>query len=90
MTIRWVALLPDPVIGLEQPIARKDGTRYEWTAPDKAAAKELAKLELPPYEFRLCAVVSVGEWEELRREKRQPKWSPWAMPKFVAERDRRL
>jgi len=71
--IRWVALLPDPVTGLDQPIKAISGQDMVWIAPDQKAATKQVKAALSLAAYTLCAVVSVVDWEARKQIKQRPK-----------------
>lgn len=86
--IRWIALLPDPVIGLDEPVRGDDGKRLEWVAPDKAAATALAQKDLGLGQFRLASIVSLAEFETLPGRAKQLRSREWIAPRFRVHRDR--
>lgn len=72
--IRWLALLPDPVTGLDAPTCEAgSGKSMIWVAPDLAAARVQVKAALFPNQYRLCSVVSVVDWEARQREPQRSK-----------------
>lgn len=71
--VRWVALIPDPVTGLDSPARQIYGGPIIWHAPDVAAARLKVQQDLSPAAYRLCSVVSVVDWESRRRVKQYPK-----------------
>lgn len=74
--VRWIAILPDPTTGFDTPVIGGDGKPFEWLAPDKRAAAELAKNDLTPNQLRLASIVSVVEFESRTREPhRKVEWS---------------
>lgn len=73
--IRWVALLPDPVTGLDAPVRAINGQPMIWTAADLEAARQQVKAVLLPNAFRLCSVVSVVDWTERQHTPQRRKLS---------------
>jgi hypothetical protein len=71
--IRWLALFPNPVTGLDEPVAGPDGQPWTWMAPNREYAIRLAKRDLTPAQMRLVAVVSVVDWESRKQERQRPK-----------------
>ena len=66
--VRWVALLPDPVMGSQLPVVDSAGKPREWLAPDKVTARTLVSQTLTQPEFWVCDVVSVLEWEARKND----------------------
>lgn len=61
--IRWLALLPDPVTGLDAPVRDADGRPVVIHAPDRDTARGAAKLLLRRAQYRLCGIVALVDWE---------------------------
>jgi hypothetical protein len=60
--VRWLALLPDPVTGLDKPVEGEDGQPLEWLAPNREMAIRRVRRDLSPAQVRLMSVVSVLDW----------------------------
>jgi hypothetical protein len=65
--VRWVALLPDPVTGIDAPVPQMgSGAPMVWTAPNLEMAVRLVRAALKPIAFKLCQVVQESEWRAHR------------------------
>ncbi len=65
--LRWVALLPDPVTGIDAPVPEVGtGKPHVWVAPNLEMAVRLVRAALRPIAFKLCQVVLEAEWRERR------------------------
>ena len=67
----WLALLPDPVTGLDQPMRGVDGCE-SWLAPDREAARQRILPLLSPRARRLVAITSALEYAARRRSGVKP------------------
>jgi hypothetical protein len=83
--IRWLALFPDPVTGLDQPVRAEDGTALSWVAPNREYAIRLVRRELTPIQAKLVSVVSAVDWAARKHTRQRPKLSfePGNKPRFV-------
>lgn len=81
ITVTWIAVVPDPVTGLDEPI-EEAGTRRPkvWVAPNREYAVRLIRRDLLPNTFRLAAVVSVVDWESRKQTPQRPKLHDVAKP----------
>jgi hypothetical protein len=68
-SVLWLAVVPDPCTGLDQPIMDQSGHRLEWQAADRASAEKLIRPNLAPRERHIAGIVSALDWESRRRQK---------------------
>lgn len=73
--IRWVALLPDPVTGLDYPVLDASEKPVIWVAMDKKAAEKQVKAALSQAAYLLCSVISFVDWEARKSERQRAKLS---------------
>lgn len=62
-SVRWLALLPDPVTGLDAPVQGSNHEPLTLSAPNREYAIRLFGQQLTRSQMRLVSVVSVVDWQ---------------------------